>query len=281
MNRNNESLLHAFSPLLWYYILSFIVTWFYAQFLMLQAGFFVMESNAAQTELANIFLQKVQSNQLQMIALNAAVGIPFLGFIYYRDLVKYRDFKWKNTQIILDLQGLFLGMAGSIALGLLLNALFSIFRIPEQSESYAQAAQALYSGDIFFKILGAGILAPISEEILIRGLIYGRFRQKVEAKHAIFWSSLLFGVMHGNMVQGVYGFLMGLFFGFLMEHFQTILAPILGHMGANLAEILILENLSLQSAITSQIGTVIVVICGSVCFIGTWLALNKTRKGRR
>ena len=59
---------------------------------------------------------------------------------------------------------------------------------------------------------------------------------------AMIWSALVFGVFHGNLVQGVYAFLIGLFFAWLMERTQRILVPMLGHMAANLFIVLLEDS---------------------------------------
>ena len=46
-------------------------------------------------------------------------------------------------------------------------------------------------------------------------------------------SALLFAVLHGNLVQGVYAFVLGVYFAWLMERYGSIKVPILGHMSAN------------------------------------------------
>ena len=69
---------------------------------------------------------------------------------------------------------------------------------------------------------------------------------------AILWSSLAFGIFHGNIVQGVYAFLVGLFFAWLMEHSQRILVPMVGHMAANLF-VLLLEDGNLLEVIYGSV----------------------------
>ena len=55
----------------------------------------------------------------------------------------------------------------------------------------------------------ASILAPISEEILFRGLIQHSLLP-FGKKFAVFGSALLFGIFHGNLAQTPFAFLAGL-----------------------------------------------------------------------
>ncbi len=80
--------------------------------------------------------------------------------------------------------------------------------------------------------LYVGILAPISEEILFRGLIQ-RLMMPYGKKAAIFCSAFLFGLFHGNLVQSPYAFLIGLILGYVTaEH--SILWAIVLHMLNNI-----------------------------------------------
>lgn len=86
--------------------------------------------------------------------------------------------------------------------------------------------------DQFSMFLYAGILAPISEELLFRGLIqrtllpYGR-------KFAIFCSAFAFGLFHGNLYQSPYAFLVGLILGYVASEYSIAWAMVL-HMVNNL-----------------------------------------------
>lgn len=74
------------------------------------------------------------------------------------------------------------------------------------------------SSDSFSMFLYASILAPISEEILFRGLCL-RTLEPFGKKFAILGSAVAFGVFHGNLLQIPFAFLMGLILGYVaMEY---------------------------------------------------------------
>ena len=73
-----------------------------------------------------------------------------------------------------------------------------------------------YDGLSMFLYVGVG--APISEEILFRGLVL-RSMQPYGKKFAIFASALLFGLFHGNLSQTPFAFCVGLVLGYVtVEH---------------------------------------------------------------
>ncbi len=77
------------------------------------------------------------------------------------------------------------------------------------------------------------ILAPIAEEIIFRGWLYGKLRARMSALPAIFIVSLLFGIMHGQWNVGVTVFVMSIAMCLLRELTGTIWAGILLHMIKN------------------------------------------------
>jgi len=67
---------------------------------------------------------------------------------------------------------------------------------------------------IFISVLSIAVLPAILEEIVVRGIIMQPLRRFGD-KFAIVASALIFGIMHGNMVQIPYTMVAGLFFGYL------------------------------------------------------------------
>ena len=92
-------------------------------------------------------------------------------------------------------------------------------------------SMAVDSGN-FTMFLYSGILAPIAEEILFRGLIqktlmpYGK-------KFAILCSAFAFGIFHGSLLQSPYAFLVGLVLGYVAAEYSIAWAMAL-HMVNNL-----------------------------------------------
>ena len=86
--------------------------------------------------------------------------------------------------------------------------------------------------DNFSMFLYAGILAPITEEILFRGLIQ-RSMLPFGKKFAIFVSSFTFGLFHGNLLQTPYAFVVGLVLGYVAAEHNIVWAMVL-HMINNL-----------------------------------------------
>ena len=84
------------------------------------------------------------------------------------------------------------------------------------------------------QIIGIGMIIPVCEELIYRGLIFMRMRQYCNVNLAIGLSALLFAAFHGNVVQGIYGFATGVLFAYVYEKYGSLKAPVLVHVSANL-----------------------------------------------
>jgi membrane protease YdiL (CAAX protease family) len=77
-------------------------------------------------------------------------------------------------------------------------------------------------------------LAPISEELIFRGVTYRIARRAFPFWIANFIQALLFGIFHMNPLQGCYTFILGLFMGYICEKGGTLYHAIFFHFLFNL-----------------------------------------------
>lgn len=82
--------------------------------------------------------------------------------------------------------------------------------------------------NVLLLIVAFVVIAPITEEVIFRGLILGFLREKIGIIPAILISSLLFGLGHpGHHLSTT---IMGLTFGLLYDRTKSIAVPIVFHM---------------------------------------------------
>lgn len=86
---------------------------------------------------------------------------------------------------------------------------------------------------MLFQILTLCIVAPVIEEIVFRGMMYDRLCEYTKEENAILLSALIFGIYHGNLTQGIYAGLLGIFLCIARERCHTMTAPVLLHMSCN------------------------------------------------
>ena len=122
--------------------------------------------------------------------------------------------------------------------GVAMNNVIAAMGLQQISDSYQQVEQAFYSSDLLREIIALGVITPLAEELLYRQLVFYRLRESYGRLTAIVASALIFGVLHMNIVQTVYAFVLGLLLALLMESYQDVRVPLLGHIAANIIAIL-------------------------------------------
>jgi len=89
------------------------------------------------------------------------------------------------------------------------------------------------TGDRILAMIALVLIAPVAEEIIMRGWLYGKLRQRLKVPLAMLLVSLLFGFLHGQWNVGVGVFVLSLVLCGLREITGTIWSGILLHMLTN------------------------------------------------
>ena len=122
-------------------------------------------------------------------------------------------------------------------LNLLWSGILQQLRIQDHFSNAVQ--EQLFAGQAMVQLLGLGVLVPLAEELIFRGLIYTRIRKRIPAGAAIFFSALLFALFHGNVIQMIFAFPLALILAWLYERSGWFACPLAFHMGANLTAIIL------------------------------------------
>lgn len=241
MKRTLKEVWRLVYPVLIYFAVAFIVQYGSMMLIMTAAirnGTLVVTGDAAQYE--NQLAALINSHSLQITAATNIVLMPIFALLLRSDNKKRklaRGFSYRTAQTkSLLLMGI-MGMTAAVSV----NVIVSLSGLAYFSPKYQQVSHMIYSGGLFMEIVSAVIAAPILEELLFRGMIYARLRDLCGAKWAIIISAAFFGIFHGNLVQFVYAFIIGLMLAYVYEKLKTVWAPIVFHVGANLISVLITE----------------------------------------
>lgn len=92
--------------------------------------------------------------------------------------------------------------------------------------------------DNIFYIISVAIIPPISEEFAFRGIILNKLR-KYGDTFAILISALMFGLIHGNIVQIPFAFIIGLVAGFITVKTGSIIPAMITHFLVNCSSVVI------------------------------------------
>lgn len=156
--------------------------------------------------------------------------------------------QWKSTRESLGLKDLptFTDIGLVIAelivflvLSSILTKIFSLFPWFDMSEAQDIGFSGLYLAfDRIVAFFALCILAPIAEEIIFRGWLYGKLREIIPGKKlsivlSIFLTSLLFAILHGQWNVGVTVFALSVVMCIARELTGTIYSGILLHILKN------------------------------------------------
>lgn len=170
-----------------------------------------------------------------------------------------------------------------VVLSILLNQLIAWSGLYDLFPAYREIAEKIYySGSMVFAYLAVALLAPITEELIYRGLVYRRIRDYAGVRWAVFFSALIFGVIHGNAVQFIFAFIMGMALAAVYERYRTIWAPIVAHIAVNLFSCItefvgigILPDSLILTVVLFLTEAVIIAVLGVLVF-DKWIPDKKT-----
>lgn len=125
-------------------------------------------------------------------------------------------------------------LAGAVVGGALgLNLLLELAGAVDKSGAYQTVAENQYSAYFLLGLIAYGVVSPIAEEMIFRGIIHNYLRRFMNLKLAVLMSSALFASYHMKFVQGMYAFLMGCLIAYAYEYFGDFKMAVAVHAAAN------------------------------------------------
>lgn len=103
---------------------------------------------------------------------------------------------------------------------------------PEQ-EQQTGFSHFLSSGDRFVAMLTIVLIAPVAEELIMRGWLYGKIREWLKPISAMLIVSLLFAILHGQLNVALATFVLSIILCTMREITGTIWSGILLHIIVN------------------------------------------------
>jgi membrane protease YdiL (CAAX protease family) len=160
-------------------------------------------------------------------------------------------------------------------LGISLNNILSMSPLVGMSEGFAQATEDFYAGTFALELIGSAFLTPVLEEMVYRGIVYTRLKRHLGVTPAVVLSAFVFGLMHFNIVQFLYAFVLGLMLALIMEKYSHVCAPILAHMTVNLISVVRTETGILDGTVDGSAAawviSVVLFLIGAVLLV-YWFA---------
>ena len=281
-------------------VLSMLATFGYSVYATLKMGPELEMNAEAYTALTNEAMNFIYSIAVYLTLVRSVLVIPFYFIFMRKDVKRDKEFGRpteytpynKLWLVILPVMGVVMCLAFNNLVVMVMdlvedgmNYMLDSMDINFEFDAFAsfeESSSLIYSANIVVQILVTSIAAPLVEELLFRGIVYKRLRTIMNITPAMIISAALFGLVHGNMVQFIYAFLIGLIFAFVYEKFKTIWAPIILHASANLLSVII-TFLSGNETTESSEGTIgmymlFAVIELAVTFLFVWIIDRKVNR---
>lgn len=198
------------------------------------------DSGLGMAELTNLAAGRVMDNMIPILIVSQLVLLLVFGLWYY--FAYGRKKRPEGTPKPLPLQILLI-VATGIGAQFFISSILTIIGnlAPWMLESYNELMEqaGIFEGTAL-TLLSTVVLAPLSEELVCRGVIL-RLAGKVSPK---FWvanviQAVGFGILHGNLVQGIYAFALGLVLGAVYGRFRNIWLCMLLHGVMNASSLLV------------------------------------------
>ena len=164
------------------------------------------------------------------------ISVAISGLFFYFWYQKISIFQPKvSLAKVLTTKNIFLLMLMGIGCQFFASGLMSILQplFEKIFADYDKAVGSLFSGSIFMTVIYIVLVAPVVEELIFRGVTMIKLSRSLPFAAANIIQAALFGIFHMQLLQGIYGFAIGLLFGFVCHRFKTLTASILLHIFIN------------------------------------------------
>lgn len=186
-----------------------------------------------------------QLQLVNMIQQNTSVILIiaiFLSLIIYSIIlaIKHKNIFNECSFKLLGIKKIAAIIFAGLGTSMIIDSILSLVPVDKWFPSHQEVVNTITGGTNFtITILTVGILVPIFEEILMRGIIFNELRRNMNLVLALILQALIFGIYHGNLLQGIYASILGLFLGLAYAWTKSIFAPILIHMLFNSSNLLL------------------------------------------
>ena len=164
---------------------------------------------------------------------------------------------------------------GAVFVIFFVNGMLGVLVPQDQLENFSQASSVLYAYPLWQAILANMLLVPILEEVVFRGLLFSRLQKVMPNIVVALITSVVFGLVHGQIVWMLFAFVVGLVLSFVRIKTGSILPTILMHVLINTYATLVSYNII---NITSDVLMIILMIVGALSLAGCILLMLKACK---
>ena len=186
--------------------------------------------------------------------IGSIVAIPVVFADYKRDLMLTGKYKAEENFTKVDLIHILFVILSTLFISVGLNNVICMSPLVSASQEFQNASDAFYGSTIGLELLGSALITPYLEELLHRGVVYGRLRRMMGLVPSIVLSALIFAGLHFNIVQFIYAFLLGIVFALFVEKSGRLYPAVIAHIAANGLSVIRTETGFLAGTVDGSVG---------------------------
>lgn len=207
----------------------------------------------SQEEMMNLALEmalEISQYATEIAMATAVIMIPILLYMYHKDkkcsqftlgenaIAEMPGENWWQSKAKLGTKDYAALVVLGITACIVMNNLILLSGVQASSEGYQIASGNIYHSPKWIQFIGLGIVIPVMEELMYRGMLLRRMRETLPMGMALVFTAVFFGISHGNLVQFLFAASLGALLGYFYEKVRSVHVPILLHVVINLTSIL-------------------------------------------
>jgi len=161
--------------------------------------------------------------------------VPVILFVLFQKISITKSLPYKLLKPVDALLALFFGYS-LIPLMMLLNYISMLF----STNKIQEATSALMAYPFLAQIFFIAIIPAFAEEFVFRGIFYHSYRKNGILGAALL-SGFIFGIVHLNINQFIYAFVLGAIFALLVEATGSMVTSMIAHFAINTYSIIVLQ----------------------------------------
>ena len=206
--------------------------------------------------------------QVQIAAAGALFTIPYTLFLFKKDKKEIMVNNAENHKSHTDfIKVVLLGVVACIGL----NSVALMMNLAMTDETYQATSEIMYNASFGAQIVCLGVIIPLAEELMFRGILFKRFREYGTFARAALFSTMMFSLAHGNFVQMAYAFAIGMLLSFVYEKYDSFAAPVILHICVNITSLIVTKlggfTWLYSDTMRMAISSVLCAFIGSVIFV--------------
>ncbi|WP_052406588.1 CPBP family intramembrane glutamic endopeptidase [Clostridium culturomicium] len=258
------------------YVIQVTITLIYGfcYMLIIMSKFGIENLESSSEEIFLAFANGLDKNMNFILLISAAAYVVILMLLYRigkKSMIK--DFGLKNKNTKNWIISIFLGLAVWLINTGIVSLVQDLGFMQKSFQTFNELTSSTVQGTIFMTILAGGIIVPFTEEFLFRGIVQRTLSKSMSVKTAIIIQGVLFGIYHGNVIQGLYATFLGIVFGYVVYKSKSLWTSVIMHMVNNTTAFIICYVL--PQSIDNLTGYIVFALIGMVILVVSLSYFNK------